>query len=92
MKAGICAGAGRFRLAGSGRQNKNGGIAASVRLLTNLPTLRRESKFTERLGLKSPTKRNQKPSFSSVSEKRGFVINLTEASLPPFFIHVQVKP
>jgi hypothetical protein len=50
---------------------ENGGSDASVRLLTNLPVLLGEGKFTERLGFKSQTKQNQNPSFLGASEKRG---------------------
>jgi hypothetical protein len=60
-------------------RNRQGHIGGP-RLLTNLPTPQQERKFTERLGLKSRTKRNQNPSFSDVSEKRG-VCNQSEATL-----------
>src|SRR3954470_19873937 len=50
---------------------QKGAEFSALRLLTILRPQLREGDFTERLRLKSRTKRNQNPSFSGAFEKRG---------------------
>src|SRR5882757_5152203 len=84
----------RARSGGRRRAALRGGL----RLLTNLPSLRREGKFTERLELKSRTKQNQNPRFPASKKNEGFVISLGPPSGAAFWFpgfssfHCAVEP